>query len=66
VFTQWRQLKHVKIFIHRQIKRSELEASEPLPENKSLDSLKLTPLCVHGSHETEKRLSRSRADWNEV
>jgi hypothetical protein len=44
VNAQWRQLKTVKIFIHRQIKRSELEASEPLPENKSLDMLKLTPL----------------------
>jgi hypothetical protein len=43
-FRQWRQLKAVKIFIHRQIKRSELEASEPLPENKSLDMLKLRPL----------------------
>jgi len=41
---QWRQLKRVKVCIRRQIKRSELEANEPLPENINLDTLKLTPL----------------------
>jgi hypothetical protein len=50
LITQWRQLKHDKIFIHRQIKRSELEASEPLPENKNLAMLKLTPLSDHLPH----------------